>query len=78
VEWEQTAARVVKPPPKVKTAEQIAAAAASQARIDALVADFDPDVTIEPRSESHCRTPDGDWYYDWSCKAGDTKMGGGD
>ena len=42
MEWEQTAARVVKPPPKVKTTEQIAAAAASQARIDALVADFDP------------------------------------
>jgi hypothetical protein len=52
--------------------------AASQARIDALVANFDPEAdkkrAAAPRSQIRCRDSDGNPYFAWSCKAGDSKM----
>jgi hypothetical protein len=51
--------------------------AASQARIDALVANFDPEAdkkrAAAPRSQIRCSDSDGNPYFAWSCKAGDSK-----
>ena len=51
--------------------------AASQARVDALVADFDPEADARraaaPRSQIRCSDSDGNPYFAWSCKAGDSK-----
>jgi hypothetical protein len=51
--------------------------AASQARVDALVAGFDPEADARraaaPRSQIRCSDSDGNPYFAWSCKAGDSK-----
>ena len=51
--------------------------AASQARVDALVAAFDPEADARraaaPRSQIRCSDSDGNPYFAWSCKAGDSK-----
>ena len=51
--------------------------AASQARVDALVAGFDPEADARraaaPRSQIRCSDSDGNPYFAWKCKAGDSK-----
>jgi len=87
VEWEQTAARVVRPPPKVKTAEQLAAIAASQARIQAAIDAHDADEILRAgrSAKARCRIDkyvEDEWiqgfgeYSAWDCEAGAAGSGG--
>ena len=87
MEWEQTAARVVRPPPKVKTAEQLAAIAASQARIQAAIDAHDADEILRAgrSAKARCRIDkyvEDEWiqgfgeYSAWDCEAGAAGSGG--
>ncbi len=87
VEWEQTAARVVRPPPKVKTAEQLAAIAETMVRFQELSDAHEAEELLRAgrSAKARCRIDkyvEDEWiqgfgeYSAWDCEAGAAGSGG--